>query len=162
SARPMRRPFPAARAAGANAANTPAPIIEPSPITTASAVPSLRASRLGASAVGASLLGGSAARLTAAPLARGEPWGEAGPVADVERRLQPGDLGHRPLEALLAEAGVLLVLELLAQLAIGGASHHAAEGGKEDRVLAGGVGPVHADEAAQEARQLGSRAPYPG
>src|ERR1700737_4543887 len=38
----MSSPAPAARAAGPNAANTPAPIIEPSPITTASTVPSRR------------------------------------------------------------------------------------------------------------------------
>lgn len=36
--------MPAAAAAGAKAANTPAPIIEPSPMTTASVVPSRRAS----------------------------------------------------------------------------------------------------------------------
>src|SRR5450830_1727118 len=42
--RPTSRPLPAARAAGPNAANTPAPIIEPSPIITADPVPSLRAS----------------------------------------------------------------------------------------------------------------------
>src|SRR5690349_11267216 len=40
----MSRPLPAARAAGPNAANTPAPIIDPSPMTTASPVPSRRAS----------------------------------------------------------------------------------------------------------------------
>ena len=38
----MSSPAPAARAAGPNAANTPAPIIDPSPITTASTVPSRR------------------------------------------------------------------------------------------------------------------------
>ena len=37
--------FPAAAAAGPTAANTPAPIIDPSPTITASLVPSLRASR---------------------------------------------------------------------------------------------------------------------
>src|SRR6266511_2972582 len=47
---PSRRAFPAARAAGPNAANTPAPIIDPSPMTTASPIPSRRARRLGASA----------------------------------------------------------------------------------------------------------------
>src|SRR5688572_12290097 len=46
-ARPTRRPEPAASAAGPNAANTPAPIIEPSPMTTASPSPNRRASRLG-------------------------------------------------------------------------------------------------------------------
>ncbi|GAA0330937.1 hypothetical protein GCM10010151_20950 [Actinoallomurus spadix] len=40
---PISSPVPAARAAGPNAANTPAPIIDPSPITTASPVPNLRA-----------------------------------------------------------------------------------------------------------------------
>ena len=42
SPRPTRSPVPAAAAAGAKAANTPAPIIGPSPITVASVVPSLR------------------------------------------------------------------------------------------------------------------------
>jgi hypothetical protein len=41
---PTSRPVPAAAAAGANAENTPAPIIEPNPITTASTVPSRRVS----------------------------------------------------------------------------------------------------------------------
>ena len=39
----MSRPVPAEAAAGPNAANTPAPIIEPSPMTTASTVPNRRA-----------------------------------------------------------------------------------------------------------------------
>src|SRR5439155_17049105 len=43
---PSSNPAPAAAAAGPIAANTPAPIIEPRPIMTASVVPSLRASRL--------------------------------------------------------------------------------------------------------------------
>src|ERR1700734_3612226 len=43
-ANPISSPAPAARAAGPNAANTPAPIIDPKPITTASPVPSRRAS----------------------------------------------------------------------------------------------------------------------
>ncbi|GAB3801020.1 hypothetical protein GCM10027605_17680 [Micromonospora zhanjiangensis] len=42
---PINRPVPATRAAGPNAAKTPAPIIEPSPMTTASPVPSRRANR---------------------------------------------------------------------------------------------------------------------
>ncbi len=42
---PASSPLPAARAAGANAVNTPAPIIAPSPSTTASRVPSPRANR---------------------------------------------------------------------------------------------------------------------
>src|SRR5277367_657813 len=41
-ANPINSPAPAARAAGPNAANTPAPIIDPRPITTASTVPSRR------------------------------------------------------------------------------------------------------------------------
>lgn len=41
---PSSRPAPAAPAAGAHTAKTPAPIIEPSPITTASPSPSRRAS----------------------------------------------------------------------------------------------------------------------
>jgi hypothetical protein len=40
---PTSRPLPAACAAGVKAAKTPAPIIEPTPITTASVRPSLRA-----------------------------------------------------------------------------------------------------------------------
>src|SRR5688572_27796299 len=48
-ARPTSSPDPAASAAGPNAANTPAPIIEPSPMTMASRRPSRRASRLGRS-----------------------------------------------------------------------------------------------------------------
>src|SRR4051794_27665564 len=40
----MSSPAPAARAAGAKTANTPAPIIEPRPMTTASLVPSRLAS----------------------------------------------------------------------------------------------------------------------
>ena len=40
----MSRPEPAAAAAGASATKIPAPIIEPSPIVTASAVPSRRCS----------------------------------------------------------------------------------------------------------------------
>src|SRR5665647_410897 len=40
--RPISRPAPPAAAAGANAAKIPAPIIEPSPMTTASKRPSLR------------------------------------------------------------------------------------------------------------------------
>src|ERR1700687_4018135 len=43
-ARPMSRPEPAAAAAGPNATKIPAPIIEPSPIVTASAVLSRRRS----------------------------------------------------------------------------------------------------------------------
>src|SRR6478735_1133357 len=43
-ARPMSRPEPAAPAAGPKAAKTPAPIIEPRPMKTASARPSLRTS----------------------------------------------------------------------------------------------------------------------
>src|SRR6478735_4157518 len=43
-ARPMSRPEPAALAAGPKAAKTPAPIIEPRPMKTASARPSLRTS----------------------------------------------------------------------------------------------------------------------
>src|SRR5687767_5734166 len=43
----MRSPDPAASAAGPMAANTPAPIIDPRPMTTASPSPSRRASRLG-------------------------------------------------------------------------------------------------------------------
>jgi hypothetical protein len=39
TANPINKPPPAARAAGPNAANTPAPIIEPIPMTTASPVP---------------------------------------------------------------------------------------------------------------------------
>src|SRR5690349_20416044 len=39
---PISNPDPAAEAAGVKAANTPAPIIEPNPITTASKVPSRR------------------------------------------------------------------------------------------------------------------------
>ncbi|GAA1224191.1 hypothetical protein GCM10009608_70670 [Pseudonocardia alaniniphila] len=39
---PTSSPPPAAAAAGANTENTPAPIIEPSPITTASDVPRRR------------------------------------------------------------------------------------------------------------------------
>src|SRR5580693_6429137 len=42
-ASPASSPVPAALAAGPNAANTPAPIIEPSPMITASPVPSRRA-----------------------------------------------------------------------------------------------------------------------
>src|SRR3990167_1771278 len=47
-ASPTTRPFPAAFAAGPNAANTPAPIIDPRPIATASKVPRRRARRVGA------------------------------------------------------------------------------------------------------------------
>src|SRR5687767_8014322 len=54
-ARPMSSPDPAASAAGPTAANTPAPIIEPRPMTTASPRPRRRASRLGASSSFASL-----------------------------------------------------------------------------------------------------------
>src|SRR5436190_20604539 len=46
-ASPSVSAFPAARAAGPNAAKTPAPIMDPSPIATASTVPSRRASREG-------------------------------------------------------------------------------------------------------------------
>lgn len=42
TAKPISRPGPAAAGAGANTENTLAPIIEPSPITTASDVPSRR------------------------------------------------------------------------------------------------------------------------
>src|SRR5687768_12916156 len=45
----MSSPDPAASAAGPTAANTPAPIIEPRPMTTASPTPRRRASLLGAS-----------------------------------------------------------------------------------------------------------------
>src|SRR5919106_5781923 len=45
-ASPISRPGPAAWAAGPMAAKTPAPIMEPSPITTASVMPSRRAKRL--------------------------------------------------------------------------------------------------------------------
>src|SRR6266496_4080548 len=45
--KPSSRALPAARAAGAKAANTPAPIMEPRPMTTASKVPSRRTSRGG-------------------------------------------------------------------------------------------------------------------
>src|SRR5829696_2097151 len=45
----MSRPAPAASTAGPTAANTPAPIIDPRPITTASPSPRRRASRLGGS-----------------------------------------------------------------------------------------------------------------
>jgi hypothetical protein len=51
STKPISKPVPAARAAGPNAANIPAPIIEPSPITTASPVPSRRANVGGPAAV---------------------------------------------------------------------------------------------------------------
>src|SRR3954447_17106332 len=44
SASPARRALPAADAAGPNDEKIPAPTIEPSPMTTASPVPSLRAS----------------------------------------------------------------------------------------------------------------------
>jgi len=44
SARPSSRPDPAAPAAGASAAKIPAPIIDPSPITTASKTPRCRLS----------------------------------------------------------------------------------------------------------------------
>src|SRR3954462_9247750 len=44
TARPTSSPEPAACAAGANAAKTPAPIIDPSPISTASPRPRRRAS----------------------------------------------------------------------------------------------------------------------
>src|SRR4030095_4884732 len=47
---PSSNPGPAACAAGPSAENTPAPIIAPRPITTASSIPSLRARRLGFSA----------------------------------------------------------------------------------------------------------------
>ena len=43
-ASPISRPVPATLAAGEKAANTPAPSIEPSPMITASRVPSRRAS----------------------------------------------------------------------------------------------------------------------
>src|SRR4051794_21125136 len=46
-ARPISNPEPATSAAGPMAAKTPAPIIEPRPMTTASPKPSRRASRLG-------------------------------------------------------------------------------------------------------------------
>src|SRR5690606_5848777 len=57
-ARPRMRPLPAARAAGPNAAKTPAPIIEPRPIVTASKVPSRRASRVGGAGTSDVTLGG--------------------------------------------------------------------------------------------------------
>lgn len=44
TASPSNRPEPAARAAGARAAKIPAPIMAPSPITTASLSPKLRRS----------------------------------------------------------------------------------------------------------------------
>ena len=53
TARPMSSPDPAAAAAGPMAANTPAPIIDPSPMMTASPRPSRRASRLGTSTLAA-------------------------------------------------------------------------------------------------------------
>ncbi len=46
-ARPISKPPPAASAAGPTAPNTPAPIIAPSPMTTASNSPSRRANRVG-------------------------------------------------------------------------------------------------------------------
>src|SRR6188472_3127291 len=48
-ASPTSRPAPAASAAGPNAENTPAPIIDPRPMATASPSPRRRSSRLGAS-----------------------------------------------------------------------------------------------------------------
>src|SRR6266496_3292190 len=50
--KPSSRALPAARAAGAKAANTPAPIMEPRPMTTASKVPSRRTSRAGSGDIG--------------------------------------------------------------------------------------------------------------
>src|SRR5687768_5918346 len=46
-ARPTSSPEPAASAAGASTANTPAPTIDPRPMTTASKTPRRRSSRVG-------------------------------------------------------------------------------------------------------------------
>src|SRR5882757_373339 len=81
---PSSRPAPAARAAGANAENTPAPIIEPNPITTASPVPNRRAS--------------PGSRLTTPP--EGQLLRAAGSkITDYDiacRHLSPARVGNRP------------------------------------------------------------------
>jgi hypothetical protein len=76
-------------------------------------------------------------------------------VGNLERRFQPRDLADGIFEPALAEALVLLLLELLAELAIGAGSDDLAEGGKEHRVLARGVRPIHALEAAQSLGEHG-------
>src|SRR5215217_803295 len=68
-ASPMSSPAPAAWAAGPTAANTPAPIIEPRPMTTASPSPRRRASLVGAAATvsSAGCPAGSTARVVVVP-----------------------------------------------------------------------------------------------
>src|SRR3954453_18774880 len=111
-ARPISNPAPAASAAGPMAANTPAPIIDPRPITTASPSPSRLASRVGAgstSAVVRDQLDLESARLGEV---RGVHAGEVSPVGRFGRvhpgtdQLLVGGIDVLGLEAEVAEVHV--------------------------------------------------------
>src|SRR5439155_10110190 len=87
---------------------------------------------------------------------------ELGQLVDPQALLDRGHVVHDPLEAPLAEKLVLPPLELVAERAVLPLRDQPVQGGKEDRVLAGLVRAVHADEAAQAAHQGLPAAGVPG
>jgi hypothetical protein len=69
-------------------------------------------------------------------------------------RLQLGHFIHHPFEAVLAEQLMFLSLEVLPQRVVFAGRDDLPQRREEDRVLTCRMGPVHADEELEDARQL--------
>ncbi len=72
---------------------------------------------------------------------------------NAEGLLDARDLLHHVHESVLAEQGVLALLERFAELAVGRGAHELGEGRKQHRVLSDRVRPVHADEGPEGLRE---------